>query len=1033
MTTRAAQRRLRNKNSVDVPRVGVFQVSESTRMFGDNTLDDSENSSSLPSLSGVQVRGKSSKAGAMESIISGDGSCDSENFTKVASGENTAQGVKKEITEESKNGNPFMDGSSHSNTNNRVGPFETGDQDFMVDETDDGDDDMDVIELVMEEIQDRGHSNPFHSNLSSSKSDRSSGSRGVLGMVDSTKDTYDGGVNPAGSNKKGYYNLSQIEDRKSFMANMNGVGGRIPGEQIYSNDEEDETQDSPLFREDSVQLKTRNSIMSMGLSKDNPFADEDDSLTRIETHKPRSNGLEGSRYASMRELLDEENASPFTTNKRKGMGGCIDKTFGEKKTKRRKITAVSIILLICGGIGAALYVILGMKPADSSELDGSELIVVPILPTQSPSRENSPVGPSFMLPSSVLNGSTSDFDSIQLPPTFINGSNSTGNGSFATRPTWDGTANSTYAPSMGPGNESSNNSSITLPTISPALNESSSPTIYANSSVAPTHSSSPTINADSSFVPTPEPSIFSEINATTNETVIDPNATNTDFLANETVSVFPTPAQIGPNSSETIMPSVVAIEANETESVSPTPAPFSTNVSDSLMPSTNSNETSNVTESMSTPSPSIINALDSLMPSVIVKNETESTAVASIAPSTAPINSLLDELSDLWSRSMSIQHSESSALFGTSVAMSADPVLLIVGAKDALNEAGDAAGAVYVYSLDANGTASMLQVLYGENANDEFGNAVSVSDDGSRLVVGSRSEVDQSGAVRIYTRSESLYSQLGSTIIGTFESGRAGWAVSISGDGSTIAVGSPRGGTESGGSVRTYQYDGDLWFLYGSEIEGGADAAVGYSVSLSSDGGILAVGNPKATNRDGSLNAGKVATYTLVESEWALVAEVFGQSSEDVEGTSIALSPDGEFLVTGAKGQNGEDGSMSSGSCSLYQNASGRRWRWRNSLLGRSVDERLGTWVSISRDSSVFACGGVAAARDGLGTSGVVRAWNRRTSLEAEIWPRSKDADASSFGSALAFSPLGLAVGAPDYSGGDGGNLAGAVEIFEVE
>ena len=991
-------------------------------MFGNITLDDSENSSSLPSLSGVQVNERTKKAGPMESIISGDGSCDSENFTNVASGENTAQGVKKPVTEESKNGNPFLDasnGSSQSNRSNRVGPFETSGQDFMIDEMDEGDDDgIDVSELVVEEIQ-----NWNQSHRSSTKSELSSGSRGLLSMVDSTTDTYDGSVNPAGSNKKGYYNLSQNEDRQRFMSNMNGVGGQVPGEQIYNNDEEDQTQDSPLFREDSFISKGRNSVLSRGLSKDNPFAEEDDSLTRIETYKPRSNGLEGSRYASMQELLDEENASPFSAEKRKGVCGCIDKVFGEKRTKRRKITAVSIILLMCGGIAAALYVILATKPADSSDIKGSELVVVPITPTRSPSRGNSPVGPSLMIPSFDLNGSSSDFDNIPLPPTLINGSNATIDGTFTTTTTSIGAVNSTSAPSISPGNESSINVSISFnisvaPTITPAFNESSSPSVLMYN--------------NTSLVPTPQPSIISDDNATLNETTLTPTS----------------PPSIM-NVSESLMPSVIA--ENETESVvasaAPTPVPSLMNVSESLMPSViakNKTESPIVASGAPTPAPFITTASESFMPSVIVKNETESPVLtseaptpapsvsSSEAPTPAPSDSFLDELSDPWTLHESFQHDQPSALFGTAVTMSADPLILVVGAKDALNEVGDASGAAYVYSFDENRTASLLQILHGENANDEFGNALAISDDGSRLVIGSRSEADQTGALRIYQLSESTYIQLGSTIIGASEFGRTGWAVSISGDGSTVAVGSPKGGAESGGSVRTYQYDGD-WFLFGSEIEGGTDAAVGYSVSLSIDGSVLAVGNPKATNRDGSLNAGKVATYTIVDSEWALADEIFGQASEDVEGTSIALSPDGEFLVTGAKGSNGENGSIeSSGSCQLYQNASGRRWRWKNSLIGKSVDERLGSWVSISRDASMFACGGVAAALDGFGTYGVVRTWNRRTSLDAEIWPRAKDSESSSFGSALAFSPLGLAVGAPDYSGGDGGSLAGAVEIYSV-
>ncbi|KAL3779538.1 hypothetical protein ACHAWO_004927 [Cyclotella atomus] len=1086
MTTKAAQQRARNrKASVDAPRIGVFQVSESTRFFGDDPLDDSENSS--PSLPG-KIRGQTSKSGPMDSIISGDGSCDSENIRKVASGENTAQGVKK-VSEESKNGNPFMagsnnvnsknmnpfmDGSNHSsnlsNRSNRVGPFESGYQDFMVDDM--HEEEIDVSELVVEKWN-QSYQSLTKSDKLDASSRKSRKSIGALDMVDKTKDTYDGSINYGANTKKGYYNLSQHDDRNTFMTNMNGVGGRVPGEQVY-NDEEDQTQDSPLFRADN--FKKKGASMMNGLSKDNPFADDEDSL-RIETHKPRSNGMESNaRYASMQEMLDEEHALPFSAETRKGIGGFIDKTFGEKKSKRRKITAASVILLICGGIGAALYVILGMKPADS-EFKGSEMLAVPTAPTQAPSRAipNGPTSPSFLLPSSLLNTSG-------LPP-FGNIGNSTIDNTVPTTNSSTSAENSTAAPSKTPENETSTT------VVSIEFNISTAPTVAALFN----RSSSPSIDLNTSITPTPQPSIIPEGNSTANETIVDTDTTDDDELgketisANETLSLVPTPVPLDNNSTESLMPSVALNEStnitdlNETTSSVPTPtpssvnvsgsiapstmnvsesiAPSSMNVSESLMPSVANNETLNATDAnnetdanqtmVPTPSPSAKNASESLMPSVANASESLMPSVAnaseSLMPSIAMINEtasptlpsnesdFLDELSDPWKLYKSYPHDEPSSLFGTAVAMSADPMLLVVGAKDALNEAGDASGAVYVYSLDDNGKSSQPHVLYGENAYDEMGSAIAISDDGTRIVIGYRSEADQTGAVRVYSLTDGSYTQLGDTIVGAVEGGRTGWAVSISGDGSTVAVGAPKGGAEGGGSVRTYQFDGQFWVLYGSEIEGGADASVGYSVSLSFDGGILAVGNPKAGNREGSVNAGKVATYMIEGSEWSLAGEVYGIYSEDVEGTSVALSPDGMYMVTGSKGRNGEDGSIiSTGSCQLYQNSNGRRWRLRNSLIGQSADERLGTWVSISRDSSVFACGGVAATLDGFGTYGVVRAYNRRTSSEAAIWPRAKGAESSSFGASLAFSPLGLAVGAPEYSGGSGGSLTGNVEIFSV-
>ena len=199
MSSKLTQRRAReNRNSVEVPRVSIFEVSEDARMFGSERLDESDDSSVA-----LEVRPKkSARPPYMQSIISGDGSVASDSVNKVATGENTAQGVKKPVPEESKNGNPFMDDSYHSSysekevfdalsksdRSKRVGPFKTSDEDYMLDESDEG---HDIGKLEEEDIN---------------VSNGSGG--GLLGMVNSSNNIYEGGMDPTtGANKKGYYKL----------------------------------------------------------------------------------------------------------------------------------------------------------------------------------------------------------------------------------------------------------------------------------------------------------------------------------------------------------------------------------------------------------------------------------------------------------------------------------------------------------------------------------------------------------------------------------------------------------------------------------------------------------------------------------------------------------------------------------------------------------------------------------------------------------------------------------------------------------
>ncbi len=113
---------------------------------------------------------------------------------------------------------------------------------------------------------------------------------------------------------------------------------------------------------------------------------------------------------------------------------------------------------------------------------------------------------------------------------------------------------------------------------------------------------------------------------------------------------------------------------------------------------------------------------------------------------------------------------------------------MAVGAKLGANAAGTATGAVYLYKM-ASPTAkelTLIQVLYGsKNADDEFGNALALSNDGTRLVVGARSENEQTGAIRIYEQNGGGSWELmkGGLINGKNAGVRAGWAVSMSADG----------------------------------------------------------------------------------------------------------------------------------------------------------------------------------------------------------------------------------------------------------
>lgn len=138
-------------------------------------------------------------------------------------------------------------------------------------------------------------------------------------------------------------------------------------------------------------------------------------------------------------------------------------------------------------------------------------------------------------------------------------------------------------------------------------------------------------------------------------------------------------------------------------------------------------------------------------------------------------------------------------------------------------------------------------------------------------------------------------------------------SVALSGDGSTLAVGA-YGEASNAGAVYVFTRSGSTWsqqaYVKASNI--GADDNFGTSVALSGDGNTLAVGAyGEASNATGingnpadnsASSAGAVYVFTRSGSTWTQQAYVKASNTGagDLFGTSVALSGDGNTLAVGA-------------------------------------------------------------------------------------------------------------------------------------
>ena len=128
-----------------------------------------------------------------------------------------------------------------------------------------------------------------------------------------------------------------------------------------------------------------------------------------------------------------------------------------------------------------------------------------------------------------------------------------------------------------------------------------------------------------------------------------------------------------------------------------------------------------------------------------------------------------------------------------------------------------------------------------------LGTTTALSSDGSIMVVGTPENGDNNeGQVNVYQKSviTGEYEQLGSSIDGDVSGAKFGESVAINPDGNIIAVGAPGapGADATSNYVRVYQYSSGSWSQLGSDISG--TSQLGNSVSISSDGTVLAIGQP---------------------------------------------------------------------------------------------------------------------------------------------------------------------------------------------
>ena len=261
------------------------------------------------------------------------------------------------------------------------------------------------------------------------------------------------------------------------------------------------------------------------------------------------------------------------------------------------------------------------------------------------------------------------------------------------------------------------------------------------------------------------------------------------------------------------------------------------------------------------------------------------------------------------------------------------------------------------------------------------GYSVSLSSDGSTVAIGApynNGNGADAGHVRIYKNINGTWTQQGSDIDGEAADDKSGYSVSLSSDGSTVAIGAHYndGNGAYAGHVRIYKNISGTWTQQGSDIDGeAAGDASGWSVSLSSDGSTVAIGAPY--NDGNGSDAGHVRIYKNINGTWTQQgSDIDGEAAGDWSGYSVSLSSDGSTVAIGARGNN--DNGSNSGHVRIYKNTNGTWTQQGSDIDGEAPGDWSGYPVSLSSDGSTVAIG--ATGNDGNGTNaGHVRVYSTST------------------------------------------------------
>lgn len=259
---------------------------------------------------------------------------------------------------------------------------------------------------------------------------------------------------------------------------------------------------------------------------------------------------------------------------------------------------------------------------------------------------------------------------------------------------------------------------------------------------------------------------------------------------------------------------------------------------------------------------------------------------------------------------------------------------------------------LFVFPFFAISQTQIGNDINGESEYDFFGVSVSISLDGTILAVGAdgnNGNGNDSGHVRVFNNISGNWIQIGNDINGEAAFDSSG-SVSLSYNGNRVAIGASEndGNGESSGHVRVFENILGNWTQIGSDINGLGNFSRLRHGRLSADGNILAV---SGQNYPGSVT-GYIQVYQFISGNWIQIGnDIFGNSNHNYK--YCELSSNGNRIGVIDSIDNG-DGSFT-GSVKIFENILGNWTQIGETIFGDGNGYSFGNSLSLSSDGNTVA------------------------------------------------------------------------------